>query len=68
MINKHISLEDLFTDIADAIREKTGITEIIPAVEFPPTNSIAIDLPQVKIISNYNRHDDYIAEISYPDY
>ena len=35
MVNKHISLEDLFADIADAIREKTGITEIIPAVEFP---------------------------------
>lgn len=35
MVNKHISLEDLFADIADAIREKTGNTEIIPAAEFP---------------------------------
>lgn len=48
---------------------KTIITDCgIPVVEFPPTNSVAIDLPQAKIISDYNRHDDYVAEISYPDY
>ena len=35
MANKHASLDALFTDIADAIREKTGDTGIIPAVEFP---------------------------------
>ena len=35
MVNKHISLEDLFADIADAIREKTGDTETIPPAEFP---------------------------------
>ena len=35
MANKHASLDALFADIADAIREKTGDTGIIPAVEFP---------------------------------
>ena len=35
MSNKHSSLDALFTDIADAIREKTGDTGTIPAVEFP---------------------------------
>ena len=35
MANKHASLDALFADIADAIREKTGDEGIIPAVEFP---------------------------------
>ena len=35
MANKHVSLDALFTDIADAIREKTGSAGTIPAVEFP---------------------------------
>ena len=35
MANKHASLDALFADIADAIREKTGDEGTIPAVEFP---------------------------------
>ena len=35
MANKHAGLDDLFTDIADAIRELTGDEGTIPAVEFP---------------------------------
>ena len=35
MANKHASLDALFIDIADAIREKTSDKGIIPAVEFP---------------------------------
>ena len=35
MANKHASLDALFTDIADAIREKTGDEGVIPAVDFP---------------------------------
>ena len=35
MANKHASLDALFTDIADAIREKTGDADSIAAVEFP---------------------------------
>ena len=35
MSNKHSSLDALFADIADAIREKIGDTGTIPAVEFP---------------------------------
>ena len=35
MANKHASLDALFTDIADAIREKTGDTATIVADDFP---------------------------------
>ena len=35
MANKHASLDALFTDIADAIREKTGDTASIIADDFP---------------------------------
>ena len=35
MANKHASLDALFADIADAIREKTGDTGTIPTAEFP---------------------------------
>ena len=35
MANKHASLDALFADIANAIREKIGDEGIIPAVEFP---------------------------------
>ena len=35
MANKHDTLNSLFTDIADAIREKTGSTEKIVADDFP---------------------------------
>ena len=35
MANKHASLDALFTDIADTIREKTGDTGTIAAAQFP---------------------------------
>ena len=35
MVNKHASLDALFADIADAIREKTGDTATIVADDFP---------------------------------
>ena len=35
MANKHANLDSLFNDIADAIREKIGDENIIPAVDFP---------------------------------
>ena len=35
MANKHVNLDSLFNDIADAIREKIGDESIIPAVDFP---------------------------------
>ena len=35
MANKHASLDDLFTDIANAIREKTGDTGTIAAAQIP---------------------------------
>lgn len=47
---------------------KTIITGCgIPVVQFPPVDSIAIDLPNVEI-RNYHRNDDYIVNLSYPDY
>lgn len=48
---------------------KSIITDCgIPVVKFPPAQSMAIDLPEVEIMSDYNRNKDYIAELSYPDY
>ena len=35
MANNHATLTSLFTDIADAIREKTGDVETIMAYDFP---------------------------------
>ena len=35
MANKHASLDALFSDIADAIREKLGTTDSIAAVDIP---------------------------------
>ena len=35
MANKHASLDALFADIANAIREKTGTTDSIAAVDIP---------------------------------
>ena len=35
MANKHATLDALFADIADAIRAKTGDTNLIPAKQFP---------------------------------
>ena len=35
MANKHVNLDALFADIADAIREKTGDTATIVADDFP---------------------------------
>lgn len=35
MANKHVNLDALFADIADAIREKTGETDSIVADDFP---------------------------------
>ena len=39
----------------------------MPIVQFSPVDSIAIDLPNVEI-RNYHRNDDYIVNLSYPDY
>lgn len=48
---------------------KSIITDCgIPIIKFPPANSVAIDLPKAEIISEYNRNDDYIVELSYPYY
>lgn len=48
---------------------KSIITDCgMPIIKFPPSNSVAIDLPKAEIISEYNRNDDYIVELSYPDY
>lgn len=35
MANGNERLRSLFSDIADSIRSKTGVTENIPAVNFP---------------------------------
>ena len=35
MANKHVNLDSLFNDIADAIRETTGNMDLIIADDFP---------------------------------
>ena len=60
MPNKHASLDALFADIADAIREKTGDTGIIPAVEFP--NLIRDRLEIVPIVVDVNITASNISE------
>lgn len=48
---------------------KTIITSCgMPIVKYPPANSVAIDLPEVEIVCNYDRGNDYIVELTYPDY
>lgn len=52
MANKHASLDALFADIANAIREKTGETGTIPAAEFPSMIRDNLEvIPQVTLIS-----------------
>ena len=52
MANKHASLDALFTDIADAIREKTGDSGTIAATQIPSVirGSLQV-IPQVTLIS-----------------
>ena len=48
---------------------KTIITDCgMPFVKYPPANSVAIDLPEVEVVSDYDRGNDYIVELTYPDY
>lgn len=70
----HTTLTSLFTDIADAIREKTGDTENIVADEFP--DAIA-DIPsggediaeEMKIMDEYYRiTNSYLRSYSENDY
>ena len=52
MANKHASLDALFADIADAIREKTGDTASIVANDFPAVILERLQvIPQVTLIS-----------------
>ena len=60
MANKHASLDALFTDIADAIREKIGDEGIIPAVEFP--NLIRDRLEVAPIVVDVNITASNISE------
>ena len=56
MANKHASLDALFADIADAIREKIGDEGIIPAIEFPNLirNRLDVILPAYLTFSSPN--------------
>lgn len=51
-----VSLKSLFTDIADAIRSKTGQTETIPALQFPDMirNIPGGGMPEPGFISVYD--------------
>lgn len=62
MANNHSTLTDLFTDIADAIREKTGGTETIIADNFPEVIA-AIDT-QEDLDPELATQDDLITQIA----
>lgn len=62
MANKHETLTSLFTDIADAIRSKTGSNEAIVADNFP-TEIEAIDT-QENLDPELSEQDAIIAELS----
>lgn len=62
MANKHSTLTGLFTDIADAIRVKTGGTDNIVADEFP--EAIAAIDTQEDLDPELATQDDLIAQIA----
>ena len=63
MANKHATLAALFTDIADAIREKTGDTASIVADNFPDVIRERLQMiPKVKLISFTMDGKSYQAE------
>ena len=63
MANKHATLAALFTDIADAIREKTGDTASIVADDFPDVIRERLQMiPRVKLISFTMDGKSYQAE------
>lgn len=62
MDNSRTTLTGLFTNIADAIREKTGSTESIVADEFP--EAIAAIDTQENLDPELSTQDDLIAQIA----
>lgn len=62
MANKNTTLTGLFTNIADAIREKTGGTESIVADNFP--EAIAAIDTQEDLDPELSTQDDLIAQIA----
>lgn len=62
MANNHTNLTDLFTDIADAIRVKTGGTESIVADNFP--EAIAAIDAQENLDAELTTQDDLIEQIT----
>lgn len=62
MANKNTTLTGLFTNIADAIREKTGGTESIVADNFP--EAIAAIDTQENLDTELSTQDDLIAQIA----
>ena len=62
MANKHASLDALFADIADAIREKTGDAGTIPAVEFP--NKIRDNLEVAPLYLTFNSPSSFTLAVN----
>ena len=61
MANIHASLDSLFNDIADAIREKIGDESIIPAVDFP---DLIRDRLQVKPYLTFNSPSSFTLAVN----
>ena len=61
MANKHANLDSLFNDIADAIREKIGDENIIPAVAFP---DLIRDRLQVKPYLTFKSPNSFTLKVN----
>ena len=61
MANKHANLDSLFNDIADAIREKIGDENIIPAVDFP---DLIRDRLQVKPYLTFKSPNSFTLKVN----
>ena len=78
MANKHASLNALFTDIADAIREKTGEVDLIIADDFPdmirdrlqvipppPPSYLTFSSPSSFTLKTYNTTKNWDGTLEY---
>jgi hypothetical protein len=64
MANTHSNLTSLFTDIADAIRSKTGGTETIVADQFPEAIAAISSQPETAIRSASSSSLGYTMTVS----
>lgn len=67
MSNTHTTLTSLFTDIADAIRNKTGSTEAIVADNFPDAINNFPTLEELTSDADATTEDILVGKTAYVD-